>query len=316
MATIDRSQDSRSGDERPAGAGAARWTWMTSGALFAGALVTAIAPRVLPGTAPAAADLARHGLTWPLMLGFALVLAAIASAARRAPVEPVEDVSAPARGEPAQAPADEGLVREITSELARVRGALHDLRVDFVYLKDGIARLQQAATQTDSDSNRETEAAIFRLAASLDQLGGRIEHELAAQRSWLQDVLDQDRRLASSTGSLLARSADPYGQAYEGGDHEIEVEPGFQTSSDDLHVEVALDGDTSWPQGLGVLDQIDEPRPLLANGKTSPSGRPSPASGLFDPIEHGAAELEEKMSQLRHLLSDPAVQRALDARAR
>ena len=318
MATHERP-DLELRTETQGSASSGRWTWLAAGALLAGAAVVALAPRILPDTAPAATALARHGLTWPLIGGFGLVLAAIASTSRRSSGE-----THPAEAPPTEpeTPAEDPLAREIAGDLARVRGSLQDLRVEFVYVKDGLGRLLQSASNVDADANRETEAAIFRLAASLDQLGGRIEHELATQRTWLQDVLERESRRPIQAPESLPASlpgfANPYAQGFEGAAHEIEVEDGFRSSPDDLHVEVALDEDGGWSNGLGVLDQIDEPRAPLGqgHGKTSWSGRPPASSGLFEEIETGAAELEGKMAQLRQILADPAVQRALDSRTR
>jgi len=319
MATIDRLQDMVAHEARPADQASARWAWISCCALLAGAAVLAVAPRALPGTASAIADLARSGLTWPLLAGFGLVLAAIATSVRQpTAAAPAPSIPEPVR-ESATPLASDPLARDIAAELARVRGGLHDLRIEFVYVKDALARVQQNGTLGESDSNRDVEAAIFRLAASLDQLGGRMEHELSAQRTWLAEVVDTQARQAIAGAEQLPSFADPYLQGFEGPEHEIDVPEGFAAGEDDVHVEVSLDEDENWFADLGVLDEIEEPRAPLAHGKTSPSHRPSSADTLLGELEQAGsarAELDEKMAQLRDLLSDPAVVRALESQSR
>jgi len=317
MATNDGSSDEGARNARKNATSGARWIGYASALLILGGIAAVVLPRYVPGTAKLFAALARNGVEGPLVCGFGLVLAAVAAGTRGSRNREPSDVptSIPER-EPAPRLADDPWAREVSSELARLRGGVHDLRVDFVYVKDALGRLQQAAAQSDSGSGRDTEAAIFRLAASLDQLGGRIEHEISSQRTWLADALERDARRPVAEVTPLPRFADPYYQAFEGVGHEIHVDEGFVSAEDDLHVEVSLDDDTTWSAGLGVLDEIDEPRAPLANGKTSPSGRPSSSGGFLDELESGAADIEGKMAQLRHLLSDPSVQRALESRTR
>ncbi len=320
MATIDSLQDGRVPEARKTGGSGAGWAWIASCALLAGAAVLALGPRTLPATSNAVAYLARNGLTWPLLAGFGLVIAAVATTVRRPRAEEAVPSAPPQpEREPATPLAQDPLARDIANELARVRGSLHDLRIEFVYVKDVLGRLQQTATHADSDSNRDSEAAIFRLAASLDQLGGRIEHELSSQRAWLADVIENQPQRATVEPDALPRFADPYTQGFEGPAHEIHLAGGFIPAEDDMHVEVVLDEDASWMQGLGVLDEIDEPRGPLAQGRTSPSGRPSSADALLGELEQAGsarAQLDAKMARLRDLLSDPAVQRALESQSR
>jgi len=320
MATIDSLQDGHTPEARKADGSGAKLAWIACCALLAGAAALAVAPRLLPASTNAVSYLARNGLTWPLLAGFGLVIAAVAATARRPREEFAPSAPATPDRESAMPLAQDPLARDIANELARVRGGLHDLRIEFVYVKDVLARLHQSATHADSDSNRDSEAAIFRLAASLDQLGGRIEHELATQRAWLADVIENQAQRASAEPEELPRFADPYTQGFEGPEHEITLSEDYVADDDDLHVEVVLDESASWMQGLGVLDEIEEPRaPLAQGGRTSPSSRPSSADALLGELEQAGsarAQLDAKMARLRDLLSDPAVQRALESQSR
>jgi hypothetical protein len=284
--------------------------------MLGGAAALALVPRAVHATGPAVAELARLGVTWPLLAGFGVVIAAVATTARRtATSAPIQPVSEP---ESTTSLAQDPLARDIAGELARVRGSLHDLRVEFVYVKDALSRLQQTASQADAESDHDAEAAIFRLAASLDQLGGRIEHELSTQRTWLAGALEELAKPTAHASSPLPAFADPYLQGFEGSAHEIHLAEGFVAHDDDLHVEVALESEVTWLSGLGVLDEIEEPRAPFAHGKTSPSSRPATGESLlgdFGQPQSAQPGIGLKMAQLRELLSDPAVQRALESQA-
>ncbi len=310
MATNDGSTDEGVLNTREAATSGGHWIGYASAMLILGGIAAALLPRFVPETARLFESLARHGVEGPLVCGFGLVLAAVAAGTRGSRIRTPLEAPAPIpEREPAPRFADDPWAREMASELARLRGGVHDLRVDFVYVKDALARLQQSAAQAESGSGQDTEAAIFRLAASLDQLGGRIEHEISSQRAWLADALEREPRQPNPGLESTPRYADPYFQGFEGVGHEVHVDDGFVSAEDDLHVEVSLEDDATWSEGLGVLDHIDEPRAPISNGKTSLSGRPMPHGGMVDDIEN-------KMTQLRYLLSDPNVQRALDLRTR
>jgi hypothetical protein len=311
MATIDRVHaDGRGAEEQEPTRSGVVWTATAGVAAILGAVALAIVPRVVPSQAALCGKLAKNGLTWPLLFCVGVVLVAIAATAlKRTPKLEVERRPEP-EPEPKAATPDP-LTREIAAELARVRGGLHDMRVEFVYVKDALARLQQSATHVEESASGESEAAIFRLAASLDQLGGRVEHELHTQRAWIAAALEQRDTSASSNGNGSSDASDPYAGSVEGRAREIDVEEGYVAAEGDMHVEVTLEDESSW-KGLGVLDQLDDvPGPL--SGKKSPSASPSRTMGLLDELENGIAKsAETKMARLRELLSDPEVQKAID----
>ncbi len=322
MATKASLQDGRGAGAQDAAGSAAGWAWFGSLVLLTTAAALAIAPRAVHSAAPTVAELARMGLTWPLLAGLGVVVAAVATTARRTTILTAAPLPAPApQQDPPMPLAQDPLAREIAAELARVRGGLHDLRIEFVYVKDVLSRLQQTAAQSDAESDHDSEAAIFRLAASLDQLGGRIEHELCSQRTWMAETLESHSRSQANASSAIPPFADPYAQGFEGPTHEIDLTAGFIAGDDDVHVEVVLDEEPSWQSELGVLDEPDQPRAPLAHGgnKTSPSGRPTSTDGLLGDLHYDGntnARVAAKIAQLRELLSDPAVQRALEAQAR
>jgi len=317
MATIDSMYaDGRATDEQEPTRSGVVWTAMASVAVILASVALAVVPRVLPSETAIVARLAKHGLTWPLLFCVGLVLGAIAATAIKKTPKP-EPLPLP---EPeAKAPVPDPMTREIAAELGRVRGGLHDMRVEFVYMKDALARLQQSSSHADDNASAETEAAIFRLAASLDQLGGRVEHELHAQRSWIAAALEQRGTASMSNGhgqsGSDASGSDPYATGFDGPMHEIDLDQGFVASEGDMHVEVTLEDEAGWPRGLGVLDQLDDLPGPLSHGKKSPSSSPSRTMGLLGELDTGIAArgaVDMKMARLRELLSDPEVQKAID----
>jgi hypothetical protein len=190
---------------------------------------------------------------------------------------------------------------QLASDLALARGGMQELRVEFVYLKDLVQSAQKDGLDPTTGLH-EAQAAIFRLAGSMDQLGGRLEQRLKAQDTAVHEVMGLLRsELSTTTNSLLDLRArieqgiqDATTHAASAGitmdhgrrieldvDHdevdfseadELDLEPGYQVGPDDLSVEVELEEDAV--RGLGLLDELDElGAPQLS--KTSPSIRPS-----------------------------------------
>jgi hypothetical protein len=244
------------------------------------------------------------------------------------------------------------LLEQLASDLALTRGGMQELRVEFVYLKDMVQSAQKQAVDPTTGLD-EAQAAIFRLAASMDQLGGRIEQRLKSQDAVFHEVVAALRAEIAMTNSSLSElrlrieqgiqdaTSSSLGRTVEGGvdevdfsevgeDYEIDLATGYEAHPDDLHVEVELEQPAS--NGLGLLDDLDDqgkPR----RSKTSPSIRPSiPRTNTYAdlgleerPVEKGSVagalphrltqeeEIEEKLAALRALMADPSVRRALEA---
>ncbi len=301
----------------------------------AGAMVAA--PQVL-GARPWTLELlGRQGVTWPLLAVGGIVLCAIGGNARRLEraIERAAAVEPPA-------PAPDPVLAQITTDLGRLRTALHEMRVEAAHGRDALARLQQeVAMRTEDTGPRESETAIFRLAASIDQVGGRVMQGLWDQRAWWKEELE--RSLAAHRGAPrdegdFEDDADPYASGFDGPAHEVEVVDGYVQNRDDLEVEVTLEDEVVWPSGLGLLDILDDDRtnaraaePAAAPvTKTSPRlqpgaerrpeilakelGKPSPALPRGGEAE--ADPLAEKLALLRDLLADPTVMRVIENEAR
>jgi hypothetical protein len=195
---------------------------------------------------------------------------------------------------------------QLASDLALARGGMQELRVEFVYLKDLVQSAQKDGLDPATGLD-EAQASIFRLAASMDQLGGRLEQRLKAQDSAVHEVMGLLRgELSTTTNSLLELRARIEQGIHDATNHvahvgnsvahersvdrsigldvdhdevdfseadELDLEPGYQVGPDDLTVEVELEEEAV--NGLGLLDDLDDlgtPRHL---SKTSASIRPS-----------------------------------------
>src|SRR6185503_1353087 len=145
----------------------------------------------------------------------------------------------------------ESVLARIEAELAHTRGAL-DQRVQ----ASANEVVQALAAQRAASSPDE---AIFRLAASLDQVGMKIEQRLKTQYTALQDHLED------VGAAILSARNHMQGLTRGGEDHIARLR-------DEVHaqVESALEQTGHWSTSrrdrdtpsLGVLDSIDEPAPV------------------------------------------------------
>jgi hypothetical protein len=272
------------------------------GLIVGGAALVAL-PHLAKQYAWVATGLGKHGvygapvaLTGVVMLGLWLVARGRTTDAGESTQRAEREKEARSREE-----AQALVLDQLASDMALARGGMQELRVEFVYLKD----LVQSAQKSDLDPATgidEAQASIFRLAASMDQLGGRLEQRLKAQDAAVHEVMGLLRSEISTTSSSLhdlrlrieqgiqdaasqvaaastvhhQRKIDP-DVAHDEIDFseadELDLEPGYQAGPDDLTVEVELEDEVV--NGLGLLDELDElgtPRHL---SKTSASIRPS-----------------------------------------
>ncbi len=198
-----------------------------------GALL-AIGPGLAPGIQPWAATLAKHGAT-PALVGATGVLVAAIGLATRAITRRSREVWDALT----HLPSPDGRIDALGSELAQVRGALQELRVESVYLRDGIAGLQQGLGEELSSGHRQgLQEAVFQMAGSLDQMGARLEERMALQH----DVFAQ--ALQTFHNSLLMaclRIDELHGRMGQ-------VAPARETGIAPAR-----------PDSLGVLDLLDDP---------------------------------------------------------
>lgn len=269
-------------------------SWLTALGIAMGALGAGMA--LLPGIAPQSAwiaqGLAKNGATPGLVLLAGSIVAAVGAATRSL----VRQVHA-GSSQPTEPPL-KGEVEQIISDLAEVRGSLQELRVEYVYVKDGVQELRQRMHEqlaaTDAAGMQE---GIYRMAGSLDQLGARLEERLGQHH----EVMQQSMQMMQ--GSLMGASA----------------------RIDEVHARVS----TPMPQGatpvaltktqfasLGVLDELDDLAPIHPQQRVRRTAiREEEGSELpMAPLPTIAPEdlvLASKVSHLQSLLTDARVRQAL-----
>src|SRR5437867_3554200 len=166
-----RTAEDRSQEPGPAPVPASYWGLLAAGAglmLVAAALV--VAPSLSSGSGWIARSLARHGIAGgTVALGGLMLLGLydIARSHRRLSSASDADVQ-PARAR----------VEGLAGALAEANGGIQEIRVEIVHLKDAVRAVRERSAETGGDGQQD---AMFRLAASLDQLGARIEQRLKAQ---------------------------------------------------------------------------------------------------------------------------------------
>ncbi|MDZ4775149.1 MAG: hypothetical protein SGI72_18685 [Planctomycetota bacterium] len=292
--------------------------------LFGGALT--VLPIVAREQASIVHSFAKHGVTGTPIALTGLVLCALAIVTRKK-----ADNSASK-----QTAAQALLLEQLASDLALTRGGMQDLRVEFVYLKDQVqTTAMQRDLQDQQSKGDDASSAMFRLAASMDQLTGRLEtrmkaldgslaEQFAQVRGEVGDVRNHVGELRSriEEGMQAAASEEHVGEAYHTSDErQIEIEHGYQPHEDDIEVTVEFEEEE--PSGLGLLDEFDD-HGRHKSQKQSPSIRPSRNSthldsqgGLLPSRTNGHREREmsvdEKLAALRTLMSDPTVRKALES---
>lgn len=311
----------------------ARWLSISGTAALVGAAGMLAMGSFVPAATGWIQAAAKQGITAGSAALAGVVLLGIHAASRRrapAPVAPAIDETAVAGGL---------VLEQVAADLADARGALKDLRVDLVYLKDalGNGKGQRASKREAPSADASAHDGVFRVAASVDQLGSRIDARLRKQEDMTIDALAQIQRTMRETRARLdelsqrieapppveqraAELAAPQAHAHA---HEFdadveEIATGFEPSDDDVHVTVELDDDG--PE-LGLLDRLDDAGVL----RTSPSDTPRIDAEALDLLQIGStfdrqraddSEIAAKLEEVRGLLSDPRVRAAFEDRAR
>jgi hypothetical protein len=177
------------------------------------------------------------------------------------------------------------------TDLAITRTSMQELRVEFVYLKDQINNMgRDLPTSIVAANESSTRDAMYRLAASLDQVGARLEQRIRSQQGTLESTLQELQQSLQATCEQVTQLGETLQQ---------------QSSA-------AADG---WsapaeppapPLSLGLLDHLadDEHSSPSLNG--GDYGAPLP----------GQPSYEEKLLQLAQLLNDPRVRAAADSMTR
>src|SRR6185503_17429481 len=126
-------------------------------------------PTLLPQYAWIARSLAARGVTsLPIAIGGVLMCGIVLAGRSRREATPLVD---PDRG-------TRVALDTLSQQVAQIGDALQGIRIEFVYLKDALqTQLERVESSRSSDNAGD---AVYRLAASLDQVGMRIEERVAA----------------------------------------------------------------------------------------------------------------------------------------
>lgn len=249
-------------------------------AVLAGAFL-AYGPRFLPAQAQLIEHASTRGITAGLCWGIAVVMFSLSLFAR-ALGRNVEALS--------QTEDTRDLIDPILTDLAQTRTSMQELRVEFVYLKEHISNMgRDLPTQIASTTESTTRDAMYRLAASLDQVGARLEQRIRSQHGTLEGTLQEVQQSLQATCEQVAQLQQCFAQPAQApaGGWDMPAEP------------------QAPPISLGVLDHLADEHAGEA---------PVPQYGA--PLPAGAQSYEEKLVQLTQLLADPRVRAAADGMAR
>jgi hypothetical protein len=239
---------------------------------------------------------------------------------------------------------DDGLLEQVAATQVHTRNALEKLAHSQSAVQSALEEqhralrhdLQQlAAASARKEDDGAAQEAIFRLAASLDQLGARVEQRMQAQYETFQASLQQvgneivaaqnDLRelFAQIPAALPAAPSDPFSEPLPQGEP---ATPHAQTERSNPQPPSATPRPpqlASEPiSSLGVLDSISDegaalPSPVRRLPQGSFSSEPPPARTSIvkedTPVER-ALELDTqtKLTQLSDLLADDRLRAALE----
>jgi hypothetical protein len=239
-------------------------------------------PKLLPAQAALFEHAAARGITAGLLWTIAALMFALSILARalgrNLEVLAQEDEQSP-------------LIDQIVMDLAQTRTSMQELRVEFVYLKEHITAMgRDLPTQIAEASESATRDAMYRLAASLDQVGARLEQRIRSQHSTLEGTLQEVQQSLQATCDQVA-------QLQQSLQQEIASPGGWEMPAEPARP----------PISLGVLDHLADERAAsqpVAIDLSAPLPAPDQTS------------YEEKLTQLAQLLADPRVRAAADGMTR
>jgi len=182
------------------------------------------------------------------------------------------------------------LIEQIAMDLAQTRTSMQELRVEFVYFKDHLTNLSRdLPSQIAAANESTTRDAMYRLAASLDQVGARLEQRIRSQHGTLEGTLQEVQQSLQATCEQVAQLQQSFSQSTApAGAWDLPAEP------------------MPPPISLGVLDHLADDHSAVE--------LPTPDFGA--PLPKAQPTYEEKLVQLTNLLADPRVRAAADGISR
>lgn len=283
---MGRDQEKSSSDEAVAGqenrtvepetrGGFAEFLLLGTGlAQFLTGAALIIVPSALPQYAWIVHSLARRGVTGlPLYVGGVVLTGLwLSTRSNRTRAMAVRESAASAAG----------AIEKLASEVGHLGDGLQGLRIEFVYLKDALQTQSEHAQSNTNTTADNAGDAMFRLAASLDQLGARLEARFNAGHRELGQALQAVTGTVDSLKELSLQTK----IELEAVQQQRPVEPARHIELQDSHSRssVAHDLDVSddWVDDeslrstrLGLLDMLDDLGRILPQ-RTSPAvDRPS-----------------------------------------
>ena len=230
--------------------------------IASGALMTV--PGFVPQVAWVFKHAAKHGITSGPLFLCGLSLCAMGWIARAVIAQRNEEDESQQRL----------LFEQLASDLALVRTGLDALKGDVVRLNATSQSVLQLAESNETDESAQNQQdAIFRLAASLDQVGAHIDHRVQAQHTALQAAIKEinaaisavreDITQLATAPAPIERIDEPAHSSQESASAPSAVAP----SSIDLR-----------DKGLGLLDTLDD-NGESRGSKTSPRLQPIVSQG-------------------------------------
>jgi hypothetical protein len=256
------------------------------------------------------ASVQRFGLEGGVIAMGGLVLFAL-GVVQRAVTAPQDDVSE-----------DTLLVEQVAADLIQVRSSIEEstqtcesIRDDMRMLQSEVANLAQVQRQPVQvqATGGANEEGLFRLAASLDQLGARMEQRLKDQYAEMQQSLEGLNGVIDSVRKNMEDLMSSVAAPAETASHE--PRPVAENGEAPVEDEVVQ---------LGLLDSLDDPTApehSSAHASIAPETPPSAAlpKARGDAARAGWEQApaepvieEDKLAELQSLLSDERVRAALE----
>lgn len=322
-------------------------TWLVGGGvlMMLAGIALVVVPTFLPQYGWVVRSLAGRGVTsLPFAIGGVLMCGiAFTSRASRASLEATAAVISSARQ---TSPAVDALARQI----ATLDDGLQAIRIEFVYLKDA---LQSQLERLQAPQNQDSSAgdAVYRLAASLDQVGMRIEERVNTGHRELGESV---RAVAASLETVREECSNLRTRLDELREQAPVTKVVSVETEDEDYADEWTDEEAERSSRLGLLDMLDdlgrllprkasdveeepaiEPDPFATaqdegwkHSGSIPSALPSPRSEALrmadsgNLLGRGVPRVEptssqgvvgEKLEELRDLLADARVREALAA---
>lgn len=247
--------------------------------LLLAATAILLVPTVSPGHAWIVRSLADRGLSSLPLFAAGLLFTGLWLAVRTSREHSIASQVAAMSAGPA--------IENQSERILDLRDSLSGLRIEFVYLKDMVqAYIDRQNHSGQADSHAE---GMYRLAASLDQLGQRVEQQIAASQHEMREKLE-----GLWSAIEISRHAGHDGRIHLGddtgarGDHEFELQdPHGSPRRHDVrsHVILSDHDDDASRERLGVLDLLDDLGRLLPKKSSAAASHPMITADAFEGVQ-------------------------------